>query len=100
MGSWKMNLMDDARKIGNDTQGGWAPMPKLRREDENDNSSENEEEELNQEELEELEAEIDDLQPEEITNPNKPEIIKEERKIKFPKFQQNLQKEWQQFELV
>merc|ERR1711976_231124 len=74
--SWKMNLMDDARKIGNDTQGGWAPMPKLRREDD-DNSSENEEE-LNQEEIEELEAEIDDLQPEEITNPNKPELIKEE----------------------
>jgi len=31
--SWKMNLMQEARKIGNDMQGGWAPMPKTTRED-------------------------------------------------------------------
>merc|ERR1712066_863057 len=57
--SWKMNLMDDARKIGNDTQGGWAPMPKLKREDDENNGSESENEgEVSDTEVQALEDEI------------------------------------------
>merc|ERR1712110_400728 len=65
--NWKMNLMADARKIGNDTQGGWAAMPKARRED--DEMAEEEEEE---EEEEEVVENISEPEPE------KPESEREE----------------------
>jgi len=45
-----MNLMEEARKIGNETQGGWAAMPATKREDEKDTNDESPDEIEQQEE--------------------------------------------------
>lgn len=93
--SWKMNLMETARRVGNDAQGGWAPMPSKRREDYAGGDSEEEsgeeeedyddfEEENNheippqdQKALDDLEAEIDALEPSFNKSSPKPKVIAE-----------------------
>ena len=63
--SWKMNLMESARKIGNETQGGWAPLPQQNREDENGGSEEfsSEPEEVSDEEPENEDEIQDQIAP-------------------------------------
>ena len=47
--NWKMDLMDAARKLGNNMQGGWAALPSAEREDNQNDESESASEEENEE---------------------------------------------------
>lgn len=56
--NWKMDLMAEARKLGNEMQGGWAALPKSKRED----GIGDEEEEMEEDELDEEDEEVDELE--------------------------------------
>merc|ERR1712110_849006 len=63
---WKMNLMHDARKLGNTVQGGWGDLPTMKREDESDSETieESSDDELSDEQEEKDQSVLDNKQVE------------------------------------